>query len=113
MKNMIKSGQIMINLHVDLLAVPANRLQDMIQLLEVIDRLTDKTNINERDPPVVVSSLVSTSEKAKKLLPEKEKAPRKPRKPKDGIIVTMIPPTPPISQHQASEYIEEELEEEI
>lgn len=100
----------MIHLDVDLLSVPANRLQDMIQLLEIIDRLTDKTNINERNPPVVSSLITSTS---KKLLPVKEKAPRKPRKPKDGIIVSMIPPTPPVSQHQASEYIEEELEEEI
>lgn len=90
----LKSGQIMINLEFDVQA-ESNDIQDVIKLLEIVNNLS-KTSILE---------------KAK--MPAKEKPGRKPRKTKDGIIVTMIPPTPPVSQHQASEYIEEELDEEI
>jgi hypothetical protein len=109
----LTSGKISINLEIDLLSEVTlnhpNQLLDVIQLLEVIERLKD---LQAKTPSMTSSILTKESsilEKAK--LPVK--APRKPRKPKDGVIVTMIPPIPPLSQHQASEYIEEELEEEI
>ena len=86
----LKSGQIMINLEFDVQA-ESNDIQDVIKLLEIVNNLS-KTSILE---------------KAK--MPAKEKQGRKPRKPKDGIIVTMIPPNPPAIQ---SDYIEEELDEE-
>lgn len=107
----LTSGKISINLEIDLLSEVTlnhpNQLLDVIQLLEVIERLKDL----QAKTPSIQTKESSILEKAKVNLPVK--APRKPRKPKDGIIVTMIPPIPPLSQHQASEYIEEELEEEI